>query len=79
MTVMACIYTSTITEVILVEDNQLESSYVSVITQIKGEVMAGACLGVNEQNTGLLDRTEYTLTVRATGWAASCEFTLKDF
>lgn len=41
--------------------------------------MAGARLGVNEQNTGLgLDSTEYTLAVRATGWAALCKFSLKD-
>ncbi len=50
---------------ILVGDNQLEWNYVRVITQIKGEVIAGACLGVNEQNKGLLNRA-VALTFRST-------------
>lgn len=39
-------------EVILVVDNQLEWNYVRLITEIKGKVKAGACLGVNEQTQG---------------------------
>jgi len=47
-------------EVILAVDNQLDWNYVKVITQIKGEVMAGACLGVNEQNRSLLNKPKKT-------------------